>query len=621
MTIPSLTKTLLACAFFLLLITPLHAQTVYVTNSDIAAAGEKAGLNQSVAQAAADASSNVEDQSGQLNIISSNGMAGLMQMDPNNLDKYCRCSPQEYANSSVDEQMAVWAKFQAIAFDSAAIKETETMTTFDGQPVDDAFRLACIQLGVGNCQDVLSSGSCADRTDGNGVNICQYAAKLRSGNTPIGNTSDVTNVTGNTTNTNAASVQQDVNVRSINGVGLPMGNPIYCWSCDIIAYSMAATEAAATTGLTQILTTIMPFLVIMAMFGVIYRIGVAVVAGIDPISYTLPTAIRAVFVLCFLANGGSIVENILLNYLMIPSLDAGTDIGQTIGNDLAVAFNVPVDNITVVQGAQNTPLNSDCTFNAEDHITLQYLQEPENAAESLACSIHRAMTTEVQIGVFMANSNQDAATYTQKIQAAAINIAGLLMTSLGAIGMLKFAMIFLDVTINMGIIMAFAPWSIYAWIFDSTRVSTKVFLKEFLHATITFACAGIASTAALIVVLTTMQAGLGIEGNISPSLMLITAESVVNDMSLNNGSSVAVAIQFCLYTMTGTLAAGHILSSSKLIANMVVGMVLHDNLSNALMGAISTTIKLGMGGVGGIAGLLAGAGGRGAAAAAKIMPK
>jgi hypothetical protein len=55
------------------------------------------------------------------------------------------------------------------------------MGTFGGQPVNGDLVLACMQLGTGNCQKAINSGSCSGFADSNGTTICSMADKIANG--------------------------------------------------------------------------------------------------------------------------------------------------------------------------------------------------------------------------------------------------------------------------------------------------------------------------------------------------------------------------------------------------------------------------------------------------------
>ena len=591
----------------------LLATNISVSNADIAAAAQRQGFSQSMAQAAANASSNVENRGGQLGLFNGSCCTGVMQVNMSNLQRYCGCTSAQYAAMSLDQQMEVWGRLTRAAMNSQAIREADKLTTFDGQPVDDAFKLACVQLGIGYCRGMLASGSCSGGTGGDpSTNVCKYALKTRQGPGQIGNTGTPQQGTANSANDSGAATQQDVNGRGINGDSIAMGDPIYCWSCDAILYSLAAAEAAISDGLPAMVDSLWPLFLITAAIGILYRMLIAVVAGINPIRYAGTTAMRATFILLLLSHGGAVVQSLLLEDLLVPSLNTGAQLGDFMGGTIAQAFNLPLDNITPLQGASTTPTNGNCTFGAARNITITYLKSTEAAALSLACTIHRAMTTEIQIGVFLANSNKNASTGMQKAAAIAMNVAGLLMTAVGVIGLLKFGLIYMDVVIAMAVAIVFAPWSLFSWIFDSTRRSFGGFWRRFLHAFVSLLMAGIACTASIIMLLTAMQTGLGLPPPLSASAILINAQQLVQSMDVNTPQSMGPALRFLMFTIGGAIASNHILAQSQHLVSIITGLQVSSTLSRALFSGLSSAVGVGLGFGAGALGAVSGPLGRAA---------
>ena len=70
-----------------------------------------------------------------------------------------------------------------------APKTLAGLGTFDGREVDGDMVLACVQLGIGNCQKMINSGSCNGFADINGTTICKMADRIRNG-PPPGNNGD-----------------------------------------------------------------------------------------------------------------------------------------------------------------------------------------------------------------------------------------------------------------------------------------------------------------------------------------------------------------------------------------------------------------------------------------------
>jgi hypothetical protein len=106
---------------------------------------------------------------------------GLLQMTVGNLTKYGHYTPHTYANAGLQAQVNSWVSLTSAAANTPAVRTLTSAGKFDGQTVDSAFLLACIQLGPGNCQKMVSSGKCNGFADINGTSICKMAARIRGG--------------------------------------------------------------------------------------------------------------------------------------------------------------------------------------------------------------------------------------------------------------------------------------------------------------------------------------------------------------------------------------------------------------------------------------------------------
>ena len=618
---------LVICCLFCMLTTRADAATApydlaknaHVSNSDIAASLVRNGASQSFAQAAANLSSKMENRAGDLGLYNGSCCTGVLQVNQGGLKVYCGCTKEQYAAMTLDQQTAVWLKLTYANMGAPSVKQLKGMSTFDGQPVDDALILACVQLGPGSfsantgCARMIASGRCSGFSDSNGTSPCKMAQAIRGGSASIGRTNEPATPTANTAGDGPDAAIQDPNTRAINADSIPMGNPVYCWSCDVIIYAMATAESAIVSGLPAFLDVSYHLLGISAILGILWRILVAITAGFDPIRYAAPTALRAAVILTVLSHGGGTLLNITKDSLLIPALNGSARLGQYVATNLATNFGLAIDTITPVQGAATTPVNDNCTFNSAG-LTLRYLQDAEGAILSLACTIHKAMTTEVQIGIYLANSQKNVTTGTQQAAAAAITVCGLIMAAIGMIGMLKFGLIFLDIMISLGVAVAFTPWALYCWIFDSLRDSFGTYWRRFLH--LGFAClvTSIGAVISLVLLLTAMQTGLGMSGTLSPNEILINAQQIVQQMDQSDANSMGLGLTFLLYTVAGALAANHILSQSAFVASAITGLQLSTSLSNALMTAMSSVVSI-SGGLGaGAAGMLASPIGRAAGA-------
>ncbi|ASC91782.1 hypothetical protein CDA61_17785, partial [Alcaligenes faecalis] len=86
-------------------------------------------------------------------------------------------------------QVDAWSKLTTKAMQAQAPKTLAGLGTFDGREVDGDMVLACVQLGIGNCQKMINSGSCNGFADINGTTICKMADRIRNG-PPTGNNGD-----------------------------------------------------------------------------------------------------------------------------------------------------------------------------------------------------------------------------------------------------------------------------------------------------------------------------------------------------------------------------------------------------------------------------------------------
>lgn len=126
------------------------------------------------AQAVANLAMNVESGG---NTTAYNGSCcyGVLQMNRRNIDHYARMSPEEYRALPLQAQINAWAALTTDALKASSVRQLIAMGTFDGRPVDGNLVLACVQLGIGNCQKMINSGRCSGFADRNGTTICSMA--------------------------------------------------------------------------------------------------------------------------------------------------------------------------------------------------------------------------------------------------------------------------------------------------------------------------------------------------------------------------------------------------------------------------------------------------------------
>lgn len=105
---------------------------------------------------------------------------GIFQLNNANVQKYAGTDRAGYGCMSLQDQVDAWANLTNDGYNSSAVRQLASMSTFDGQKVDASLIGACIQLGTGNCQKMVSSGRCSGFSDINGTTICGMANNARS---------------------------------------------------------------------------------------------------------------------------------------------------------------------------------------------------------------------------------------------------------------------------------------------------------------------------------------------------------------------------------------------------------------------------------------------------------
>jgi len=109
---------------------------------------------------------------------------GIFQLNNANAFKYAGVDREGYGCLSLQDQVDAWAKLTNDGYNTPAVRRLVEMGTFDGQTVDAGFIAACIQLGPGNCQQMVSSGRCSGFSDINGTTICGMAKAARAQSDP-----------------------------------------------------------------------------------------------------------------------------------------------------------------------------------------------------------------------------------------------------------------------------------------------------------------------------------------------------------------------------------------------------------------------------------------------------
>ena len=174
---------------FLWLLLPAAAVAVVVTAAQIADAVRNSPNSNAWLRTNADAVGNlaVRVESGG-NTAAYNGSccSGVLQMNETNIRQYALISPAEYRQLDLQSQVDAWAQLTSTALQAQAPRTLASMATFDNRPVDGRLVLSCIQLGIGNCQTMLTAGRCSGFADSNGTTICGMADRMVGGTATAG---------------------------------------------------------------------------------------------------------------------------------------------------------------------------------------------------------------------------------------------------------------------------------------------------------------------------------------------------------------------------------------------------------------------------------------------------
>lgn len=166
---------------------PVVAWAVVVTTEQIAAAVRASPTASQWLRDNAAAVANLAvrvESSGETTAYNGSCCYGVLQMNRTNIRAYTSLTPEQYRAADLQTQINAWVRLTDDALRAAAPSALTGMATFDGRVVDGNLVLACVQLGIGNCQTMLDSGRCNGFADRNGTTICSMADRLAGTTTP-----------------------------------------------------------------------------------------------------------------------------------------------------------------------------------------------------------------------------------------------------------------------------------------------------------------------------------------------------------------------------------------------------------------------------------------------------
>ncbi|MBP6457002.1 MAG: DUF3262 family protein [Pseudoxanthomonas sp.] len=126
------------------------------------------------------------ESGGRTDVYNGSCCYGVLQMNEANISQYTNVSPVVFRTWSLEQQANAWSKLTSDAMNNQIVRGFIAMGTFDNRPVDGSMVLACVQLGIGNCQKMIKSGSCSGFADANGTTICAMANQIAGQNPGTG---------------------------------------------------------------------------------------------------------------------------------------------------------------------------------------------------------------------------------------------------------------------------------------------------------------------------------------------------------------------------------------------------------------------------------------------------
>lgn len=126
------------------------------------------------------------ESAGRTDVYNGSCCYGVLQMNKANIQYYANVAPEVFRTWSLQQQVNAWSQLTKEAMSNQIVNGFIALGTFDGRPVDGSMVLACVQLGIGNCQKMIKSGSCSGFADANGTTICAMANQIAGQNPGTG---------------------------------------------------------------------------------------------------------------------------------------------------------------------------------------------------------------------------------------------------------------------------------------------------------------------------------------------------------------------------------------------------------------------------------------------------
>jgi hypothetical protein len=125
------------------------------------------------------------ESGGRLSVYNGSCCYGVLQLTSSNVKATLGMSTEAFRRLPLQDQVDAWSTLMSKAIRDPVVGRLAALGTFDGRKVDGNMVLACVQLGQGNCMNMLLSGRCSGFADINGTTICSMADKIAGGSTSL----------------------------------------------------------------------------------------------------------------------------------------------------------------------------------------------------------------------------------------------------------------------------------------------------------------------------------------------------------------------------------------------------------------------------------------------------
>ena len=218
------------------------------------------------AEAVANLALRVENRSGDTTNYNGSCCSGILQMNATNIAAFAGVTPAVYRTMSLQQQVDAWTALTVSALGATSVNTLRRMTTFDGMPTDAYMQLSCIQMGIGNCQTMITSGRCEGWRDGNGTSICRMAAGMQ-GLTYTPGTGTGTPTPAPTPTPSSTSATNNSAFTATPGNYVPVGSSVSAMLDSSFTTGSGVSMGSVNTLIKTILASILVLLAIKASIG------------------------------------------------------------------------------------------------------------------------------------------------------------------------------------------------------------------------------------------------------------------------------------------------------------------------------------------------------------------